>query len=559
MIATLMLRRILSFFSLTLFLGLILGVAVNAQNLSMYERKIRFENSIVDQIYNHLDGMIDRKFYKVTANVELERGQLPLSRQVYQSGLGDSSRKNKTGNENLPGFEAGDATSQIRRETSTTYEDVDQLKALAIQLFIDNKMPDDQAKAAETYIREHWIDTDPEKCTLIVTKTDLPTMTPDAQPAPVASGSEAGDDKKNSALNWRDWPTWVPLAVLLSLFVGLLLLRPKSKPGNIDVQMNSQKPETLDRQPVALTGDQPLTELKEAFVHELVADPQAARGFLENLGLEGKEDILAYYQHAYTRELLEKWMGYQAETPFGIRDMRPERLAIYLAELREYKDLRRVNMQAPFGYLTGLDEYDLYELIADETKENIASLLPYIPESKRGGVMSYFGQESQEKILSLVAGGEDLLKESGMAKFDARLRERFEHILKNQLPDRQAPEMVVRSVLDASPQSVNLAKKLIEDNPETEVSYGKYKLTLDDLLAMDADRTRRALSTLDNETIIKALSTIEEKSRDKLMAAMSTERSRIIKGLSKSLGTKFSADETKEASRILQRTLRNID
>lgn len=530
-----------------------------AQNLSMYERKIRFENAIVDQIYEQLDGIIDRKLYKVTANIELERVQQPLARQVYQSGNAGNNNRGKKVSDNLPGFELGDDTNTLKRETSTTYEEIDQLKTLAIQLYVDKTLSAESITLAKTYIEDHWVKTKPEKITLTVSTIELPQFQPieEKKPEPEKIISEEKPEEKK---DWRTYLQWWPLGLaLLSLIIIALLLRRKSSDNNVELTIARQKSENLAR-PVPLTGNQPLTELKEAFIRELVSDPRIGRGFLENLDNESKEDLLSYFQHAYTRELLEKWMNYSVATSIlNPREIRPERLAICLTELKEYKNLRHIHIQSPFGYLVDLDEVDLRDLLAQESVESLASLLPFVPESKRATVISHLSQNDQEKILSLVSTGDQPFKESGLVRLDTRLREKFETLAKTRPSHKVSSDDVIRSVLEASPESATLATRLIEKNPEAEITFGKYKLTLEDLLAMDVEKTRRAMTNLDNETIIKAMHGLETPAREKVMHAMSSERSRIIKGLSKSLGSQFEDAEVASAKKLLHRALRNTD
>lgn len=531
----------LSFVVLVLTLGSVLVQQVWAEPVSMYERKLRFDNDVVSQIYRDLEQLVDKKYYKILASSEFERQKQWQTQQVFD----DSSPRNlvRKENTNLPGFrDLKGTTSRIKnRKTAVTYEEIDNLKSLTILLYLDPSMPKESAKLIESYLEKNWVDPWPEIVHLIKKTVNLP------------QAKVSKPETFTNTLLKQD--KWLLLAGLLVLFIIAVILRRGKSQTDFNINTQQSTPET--NQENLIKEEERLNVLKDRFIDEVTNHPLISRGYLQSLEDDKSQLLLSYFNNTYLKAFMARWTNAKLEEIDADEELKAAPMAQFVSELCEYKKLRQKQIDLPLGYLVDLTSEELSEILSKQSLEILGVVIRYLPRRNINVILSSLSKEKQTTLLNELQT-DKVVDENLVKSIDKKLRAQYQKITGKLLLSTWPENRLTEMLLDDSEYGHIIAEEMIAKNPQLRQGLQKYTIGFGDLLLQDKKVIQRILDEVNNEQILHAIQDMDEEFKFQLYRAVSSERGKVLKGLSKSIGQRASKDEIQEAKTEIVKKIRQV-
>lgn len=489
-----------------------------SEGLSLYEQKIRFEEKVVSQIEENLSPLVSPDVYSITAVADLSIVRKRQTEQVNEPGRAENGNT-----ELLPGFDSEASPAPIKlQNSSVVYEEVAELKALTLNLFLRKNISQESEKVISDYLQNHWIDLYPE-VTLVKKKIDFPSR-------PLI----------------KKWPEALALAAVL--FLLFLLLKRKKE---MSLQFDRQPSFGAGAAPASVAqNDEDISLTKQVFIQEVVASPLVARRFLANLNAEGRQVVLASFADSFILGFLKQWIK---ETDGGIPPD-PSKLKNIVLELKEYKAMREKFSGMTFGFLGNLMPEELVELVSGEPTASLSILAPYLETDQLNALLQTLPPENQSLLLEAL--DDETKKDS--SSLEKKLRVRYDLLTEQILLSRHSSEDLLGMILDHSSHGAVLAKQMISKKPELKESLQKYLWDFEYFLSLDSKVRKKILGEVDNETLMKIIQGADGAGQGKIREALSDDRNRVVEGLFKSMGKTYDIGAIKGAKTSLVRLMRQM-
>ena len=518
-----------------------------ADSLPAFEKKLNLEREMKQQIENDLNLLVDKKWYQVNAIINLTKSRELRSQEVLGS---NSQEKNSekiqksetTVDEVLPGFDppanlaAKDAEEMEIREKpivhqnqqSATYESVDQIKSLTLNLILNENIPSDQEALIQKYLDMRWVGPNNGLVTVSTLKKEFPQPEKDKvlPPPPPPTLWE-------KVLNQAS--THAPLLLIgfFLIIITLIMILSGNRAATTDISIENKNLKD-DNQNLQNPHD---PKALEALLQELFTQPLLGRSYLQSLKREDQRKILDIFRTSNLLPILKQWLLIPAQVSLpeiDANDLIPQKI---LAELKAFKKIRLSQQDAPFGYLLDLNSQELFQLLVEASLSTMAPILSYLPPHHLQGILSHLNQSDQEELIKQVQNY--VFSTPVVTAIDQRLRQRFEeqsHLFTMANPKQSSQDMI-RNMLEQSLHGSEIAKKLIASNPTLQNTYSRYTIEVSDLFTWESDKIKKVLEILSNETlasILQPTSIQEVEKRIQILSHLSKERSKIIEGLVKS-------------------------
>lgn len=536
-----------------------------ADSLPAFEKKLNLEREMKQQIENDLNLLVDKKWYQVNAIINLTKSRELRSQEVSGS---NSQEKNSekslskpeiSTDEVLPGFDPPPAPISEENpgrekpivnqsQQSALYESVDQIKSLTINLILNENIPSDQEALIQKYLDMRWVGPNNGLVSVSTLKKEFPQ--PEKDKVPLPPPPPTAWEKVQGFVE-----THAPLLLigffLIIITLILILVSNRSAKTDISIENKNIKDESFSQ-------NSPDPKTLEALLQELFTQPLLGRSYLQSLKREDQRKILDLFRTSSLLPLLKQWLLIPAHVSLpemDVNDLIPQKT---LAELKAFKKIRLSQQEAPFGYLLDLNSQELFQMLEDESLATMAPILSYLPPHHLQGILSHLNQSDQEELIKQVQ--HYVFSTPVVTAIDQRLRQRFEeqsHLLMN---PKQSSQDVIQNMLEQSPHGSEIAKKLIASNPTLQNTYSRYTIEVSDLFSWEADKIKKVLGILSNETlasILQPTSIQEVEKRIQILSHLSKERSKIIEGLVKSRAATSSPEMILSARRELVKTMRS--
>lgn len=527
-------RRYTTSLLFSLFIVAFIHVFAHAETIDSFERKLKLEKDIAQQIQNDLSLLVPERFFRVSVVADFETKRDLQTEQVFQK----SGKKEKT--ELLPGFgptSQGNATDEQNR--ATTYVSVDQLKTLTFYLFLSNDITEELEKIADDYFQERWTKIDPNVISLVTKHVDF---------------AGKGFMQGASVFEWFNARNLLIFGALLILVITFLILsRMAAKRADI---VNSLSREHDDIKGIETVGeDEAKEEHKKEFVEELMDDPLAARNFVRSLSHDLQSHVRACFQTAPARKLLGSWLPPREEDETIPSDEELEILHLITA-LREYKKMRNKQLESPFGFLIDLTPEEAQSVLEDEPLDAIAHILRHTTPEQTRMLLASMSREEQEQIVQSLEEPEP--DRSKLLDVEGRVRKKYEAIAKSIALHKSSDATVIRSILDESPHARYLTETLLKKYPDREEHLKKYLFDFEQLLEQKQEVLKRVLGQVENDVLLVLFQTIPEETKEKLEKCISKERREILKEYERSIGYQSQEGDENRAKNLLVHKAREI-